>query len=235
MSPLPERRKSPEEISLLRESLGIPPVIDEAEHQAADHAPSLESRKPVALPHQRIDPPAAAEPAIRITDAATEDRATIADANLPQPGIETREPAIRLQLPVKPNTPRPATARTPSIDSSSPIPSRRHNHEELEEIRRRDALASIGGTATHPGFVHAHPVLIALGYLSASGCAGRLLLADWPLRATAGCAAASLVFAACIAILRPLSRHHAAFILILCLLLSAFAALQHFPHLLHAP
>ncbi|MBM3862886.1 MAG: hypothetical protein FJ385_02880 [Verrucomicrobia bacterium] len=235
MSPLPQRRKSPEEISLLRESLGIPPVIDETEHPAPDHAISPGTRAPAAPPRQRIDPPPAAEAAVRIIGAATADATIIADARLPEPEVEDKEPAIRLQLPPKINTPRPIATRAPIADLTSPIPSRRRSHEELEEIRRRDALASIGGTATHPGFIHAHPALIATGYLLAFGCAGRLFLNDWPLRATVGCAAASLVVAACILILRPLSRHHAAFIAILCLLLSAFATLQHVPHLLHAP
>lgn len=235
MSPLPQRRKSPEEISLLRESLGIPSVMD-----PPDHPPT-----PVPQPKEQVTGTVALDAPTEIIPAAVDTpvvsiepvtRQAVPVVTPAAPATEIAESAIRLELPPKPNTPRPPTTRpVPNDPAFSSIPVRRHSHEELEDIRRRDALSAMDATPTHPVFVQAHPAFIASGYLFAGGCAGRLLLVDWPLRATAGCAAASLLIALCILILRPISRHHAGFIAILTLLLCAFATLQHFPQLLHAP
>jgi hypothetical protein len=250
MSPLPQRRKSPEEIALLRESLGIPSDPPPPETATAVAAPEPTPTAASAL-HARASTPPPIEPPIVSANETEEslpapstpsptlraDAASIEHEIEPAPmAVDEQEAALRLQLPPKPNSPRNRSAvATPSQHSASLLPARRRSHEELEEIRRREALAMIASPVINPRFAPAHPALLAPGYLAALACAVPIFRESWPIRATAGCAIVALLIAGCIVVLRPLSKHHAAFITILTLLFVAFAALHHFPQLQYAP
>jgi hypothetical protein len=247
MSLLPQRRKSPEEIALLRESLGIPSELLPAESATAVAepdptpavAPTLDVQPsatqpiepPISSPIETLLPAASAQsPTTRADETSVAEEVESAPM-----GVGEQEPAIRLHLPTKPNAPRNRSAAAPPSHSASPLPTRRRSHEELEEIRRREALEMIANPVVNPRFAAAHPALIASGYLAALACAGPIVHESWPIRATSGCAIGALLVAACMVMLRPLSKHHAAFIAILTLLFAAFAALHHFPQLQYAP
>jgi hypothetical protein len=242
MSPLPQRRKSPEEIALLRESLGIPsdPLPPETATAAAAPALDVHPSTPQPIEHpivsateteESLSAPSTISPTPRADAVSVEHETETAPM-----AVDEQESALRLQLPPKPNSPRNrSAAATPSQHSASPLPARRRSHEELEEIRRREALAMIASPVINPRFAPAHPALLASGYLAALACAGPIIRESWPIHATVGCAIAALLIATCIVVLRPISKHHAAFITILTLLFVAFAALHHFPQLQYAP
>lgn len=116
----------------------------------------------------------------------------------------------------------------------SNLPARRHSADELQEIRRRDALARFDPHALPALFPFPAPRWVVIpGYLfTFFGLACHF----WkvPMAATAGTGFVALLIAAYILLRRPLSRHHAGFIGILTLLILVFAALHYFPQLRHA-
>jgi hypothetical protein len=120
------------------------------------------------------------------------------------------------------------------LPESSKLPVHRHSDREIAELRRREALQMMTAAAPNPKLIPAHPALVAPGYALALAGAVCFFWEKFPLAATAGFSAAAFVIAAAIARLRPLSRHHAAFIAILALLVLVFGALHYFPHLRHA-
>jgi hypothetical protein len=187
MSPLPQRRKSPEEIAKLRESFGIP---------TAEQPPSPEP-----------EPPAPAPPPV-------------------QPAAEPAKP---------PRTLRKADESIPRLESppDSNLPHQRHTREEIEAIRRREALA-IMNTPPNRRLFPAHPALIAPGYLATVIAAAGIWFYQFPLWATALCVLASLAISGLVFARHPVSRHHAAFIAVLAVLLLVFASLYYFPQLRHA-
>jgi hypothetical protein len=92
----------------------------------------------------------------------------------------------------------------------------------------------MGPHTPDPRLAVAHPVLIIPGYLLALTGGSYLFHYEFPLAATAGCGAAALLLAAFIFLRRPISRHHAAFIAMIALLVLVFGALHYFPQLRHA-
>ena len=203
MNPLPQRKKSPEEIAKLRESLGVPPDLADAE------AP-VESPEPQALPGPNN--PNAGPPPDAMTPVDDDPphvharpqfrsfkRSERLHEPLPQPEIEARreasdpasEPSLLPRVPVIPvagsrqarpvrslkrseQAPAPAPL-APAADSQLPV--HRHTEQELAEARRRDALAVMEqGVYQIPGA--AHPALLAIGYVLAIGGAAAPSLLD---------------------------------------------------------
>ena len=119
----------------------------------------------------------------------------------------------------------------------SQLPVHRHNDKELHEIRRHDTLAKLAPWS-HPQTLTAHLALVVPGYLFAIAGAVCFYFYDvekQELRITAGCAAVAFLFAVFIFFKKPLSRHHAAFIGVISLLVAVFGALYYFPQLSFQP
>lgn len=213
MSLLPQRKKAPEEIAKLRESLGIPGLPLERESAlpplpADDLAPTL-SELPDGHSNESIG------------------LAPLPAAVLPEQALQSCDtlpvlPIAELQA-VKPSAAPP----------NSKLPKRRHSDEELNDIRRREALAMLNPLA-NPRLVAAHPALLASGYLSSLAAAAAIAFYQQPIAVSAPCASVPLLIAGFIALTKPLSRHHAAFIAILAFFVIVFGALHYFPQLRHA-
>jgi len=197
MTPLPQSRKSPEEIAKLRESFGVP-----ATGQAAVQE-TVPAEKPKPVPAKTAPP----EP----------------DADHQSKPVRSLRKSERLD---------DAVPRLESPPDSN-IPHQRHSPEELEQIRRREVL-SMMNTAPNRRLFPAHPALIAPGYLAIVVAAAGLWFYQIPLWATAICAVISFAVATLLFLRHPVSRHHAAFIAVLAVLLLAFSALYYFPQPRHA-
>ena len=250
MSLLPQRKKSPEEIAKLRESLGIPGTLPD-ENEASSPNPATSAFAPpvdtiVPAHHEAavIHPPETAPlaplpeppppgpkpvhslkrseriPALPIEQAAPDPEPS---PHLPKPVRSLRKSE---QIPVLITPPA-----EPAPDSK--LPFHRHSDKELNEIRRREALALLNA-APNPKLAVAHPAIIAPGYILAVTGASCFYFYEFPMEATAGCSAAALLIAGFIFLRRPISRHHAAFIAVIALFVIVFGALHFFPHLQHA-
>ena len=240
MSLLPQRKKSPEEIARLRESFGVPsdaaspenPAPPPAEETLVPHthqADVVHESAPAALAPM---PGPRAMHSLKRSERPPGPPATTEPDPAPPPAATARlEPKPVRSL--KKSEQAPAAPR-PETDERGKIPYRRHSDAELQEIRRREALATLNTAAPDPKLFPAHPALIAPGYLLAAAGAACFVFDDYPLAATAGCVAAALLCAAAILLKRPLSRHHAAFIFIIALFVVVFGALHYFPQLRHA-
>lgn len=201
MSPLPQRRKSPEEIAKLRDSFGIPGALEAG--NAAKAAPDAEPPAPA---------PATPSP-------------------LPEPAVERAPKPIRSLRKSERLAESPGNRPDPPLVSK--LPQRRHSNDEIERIRRSEALSTINAAPNRRLFP-AHPLLITPGYLATVAAACGILFYQIPLWATGACALFALSIAAIIVLRHPVSRHHAAFIVVLAFLLLAFSALHYFPQLRHA-
>jgi hypothetical protein len=201
MSPLPQRRKSPEEIAKLRDSFGMPGALDAG--NAAKAAAAAESPHPT---------PATPSP-------------------LPEPAVERAPKPVRSLRKSERLAGNHGNRADPPLVSK--LPQRRHSKDEIERIRRSEALSAMNATANRRLFP-AHPLLITPGYLATAAAAGGILFYQIPLWATGACALFALAVAAFIILRHPVSRHHAAFIVVLAFLLLAFSALHYFPQLRHA-
>jgi len=231
MSLLPQRKKSPVEITQLRESLGIP-----------------------ALPpgEELVSPPHGAP-----TSAGSATLSSVEDA--PPNGAPALAGSSPLPKPVRSlkrseQLPSPARTRQAAPPADSSLPFHRHSDDEIERIRRSEVLA-MRTPVVNPKLIPAHPAWIGLGYLAVLAAA---VAAAWPLPATTPahwlwirygghalafdprqlailgcCAALALLVAAGIALIRPFSRHHAAFISVTTLFVIIFSAIHYFPHLRH--
>ena len=76
--------------------------------------------------------------------------------------------------------------------------------------------------------------MLAPGYILAIAGASCFYFYEFPMEATAACAAAALLIAGFIFLRRPISSPHAAFIAVIALFVIVFGALHYFPHLQHA-
>jgi hypothetical protein len=114
--------------------------------------------------------------------------------------------------------------RTTDAMGFTKLPEHRHNDKEVMEIRRREALR-VRPPLAHLRSLTANPFLIGLGYTLAAGSAagGYFVNKDWQYLLWAEwCALAiavlGMMVAVLIAVRKPRSRHHAAFISIIALL-----------------
>ncbi len=248
MSLLPQHKKSADEIAKLRESLGIvapPPVAGEspAEISVMGTAPGHEKAVPAP---EILEIPAVAE-----IQQPKPVRTFKPGEGIPVLPVEENEPQLHsAHPPAPPAIPAPhgpkivrslrkseqiplAAIQPPAADSK--LPFHRHSDEELHEIRRHDALATLAPW-THPQSLTAHLALVVPGYLFAIAGAVCFYFYDvekQELRITAGCAAVALLVAAFIFFKKPLSRHHAAFIGVMAMFVIVFGALYYFPQLRH--
>lgn len=199
MNPLPQRKKSPEEIAKLRESLGIPPSSADADADAdaewpeplPPHGPNTRSADP---PPDAMTPVDDGPPHVR---ARPPFRSFKRSERLPQPELEVlreapdpaAQPSLLPRVPVipvaasrqaKPLRSLKQSAPTPAPVAAAPdskLPVHRHSEQELAETRRRDALAVISQGAFHIPCA-AHPSLLAIGYVLAIGGAATPFLLD---------------------------------------------------------
>jgi hypothetical protein len=250
MSLLPQRKKSAEEIAKLRESLGIHgthPDDNEASAPGSTSPVSTEPVETIVPTHHEatvVHPPESAPPAPlpappppapkTVHSLKRSERTPIfpAEETPPPPAPVAKSPkAVRSlrkseQIPVLiPPQHGPA--------ESSGLPAHRHSDAEINEIRRREAIAMLT-TVADPRLAIAHPALIAPGYILAITGASCFYFYEFPMEATAACAATALLIAAFIFLRRPISRHHAAFIAVIALFVIVFGALHYFPQLQHA-
>ena len=251
MSLLPQRKKSPAEITQLRASLGIPSLPPGEELVSPLHgAPALAGS--ATLSSAEDAPPNGAPASVGSSTLSS-----VEDA--PPNGAPTSVGSSPLPKPVRSlkrfeQLPSPASTRQAAPPADSNLPFHRHSDDEIERIRRSDVLA-MRTPVVNPKLVPAHPASIGLGYGAVLSAA---VAAAWPLPATTPahllwirygghalaldprqlaipgcCAAVALLVAAGIVLIRPFSRHHAAFISVTTLFVIIFSAIHYFPHLRH--
>ncbi len=124
----------------------------------------------------------------------------------------------------------PSDIPTPSADSKLPV--HRHSDRELNDLRRKAAIAQHGAVAPFTAMT-AHLALIIPGYLLTVAAAACFYYYELSISFTAGCIAVALIIAGFIFVKKPLSRHHAAFISVISLFVIVFGALHYFPQLRH--
>lgn len=238
MSSLPQRKKSPEEIARLRESLGIPgaesqedpgltktePAVDiivPANHEA----PVIHENPPAELPkppHQKVH-------SFKRSEQVMVDQEVHGLA----PVVLTPSPREPKPVSSLRKSERATVEPRPEPPPDSPLPHHRHSDQEIAEIRRREALFQMNAQPNARLFP-AHPILIVPGYLSALSGAAGFYFYQFPIAATLGFVTVALALAAFIGMRKPMSRHHAAFISVISFFVVVFGALHYFPSLRHA-
>lgn len=264
MSLLPQRKKSAEEIAKLRESLGVPgaqqevvadPMAEEPESLAdveeevetivaTHHEATVVHASEPSTPLSTLPAPVGNHGAKPVHSLKRSERMPVlpvdevvaeieAPAPAPAPAPVPQVPKIVRSL--KKSEQGPVLAVTPKEPTAtSRLPYHRHTDKELNEIRRRDALAMMGNAVPNPKLASAHPAIIIPGYVFVAAGALSFYYYEFSIMVTAGLAAAALACAAFIFISRPISRHHAAFIAVFTLFVIVFGALHYFPQLRHA-
>jgi len=261
VSPLPERRKTPEELAELRQSLGIPaeappgplndssPPIAKAEAESTTASPKpaeaeLPPRQEVEDAPERVELPSEGDE-IESLAVPTEDGEEVVRVG-GGGGVKSLRKSAGLAV----DQPKGQIAR----GDGGVIPDKRHSNTELNELRKAAQLAPPVGEIIPKS---AHPVtLVALyGVASLVVLAGILggvsqsvpvsdLPFEWLMRAVQTdsfsmilfailCAGAGvfLLAAGWLAWKRPLSRHHAGFMTIIAVLVLVFGTLYSFPQL----
>ena len=211
MNPLPQRRKTPEEIAKLRESLGIHP--EPSPSAPPEAPPSTPPEEPPSAP-RRENPPLQVAPvddARPLPHARSHGHTFKRSEHSPhaqvaallasptpilEPSGHPLPPVIPIAVPppqqsrpirsLKRSDHAPAPATPPAsrpVPANSKLPVHRHSGLELAEVRRRDALAVLSqGAYQLPAA--AHPALLTIGYLLAIGGAAAPILLDWTSRLT---------------------------------------------------
>ena len=230
MSLLPQQKKSAGEIGKLRESLGIPGQAPaEVELPAAAPQPGIEplpTEIPAASPLPAAEAPAPKR--ARLHKRAERIPVLQVEGGPPDPNGHGPKPIHTFRK--SEQIPLPAHHTEPPPDSI--LPDHRHSDQELNEIRRQVALARLA-PPVHQEYLSAHPALIIPGYLFAIAGAVGYYFYDLEIPVTASCVAVALLVAAFIFFKKPFSRHHAAFITVMSLLVVIFGALHYFPQLRH--
>lgn len=267
MNPLPERKKSAEEIAKLREGLGIagvsPPPPFRGEMPAAPAALPGPAPLPPAVPIPPVIPMQAVVPVLsspdsppgiapllfpehheskpvrslkrseRIPVLPVDGEARYAKAaEAPPPVAAIPLPAPKAVHSLRKSELAPlGQAHAPSSDSS--LPQHRHSGDQLNDLRRREALSQLA-TAAPPRPRAAHLAIVIPGYLLAVAGGVHFWFYD-PIRqhpaVTAACAGLAFLIAGWILFRAPLSRHHAAFIAVIAFFTALFGALYYFPQL----
>lgn len=253
MSLLPQRKKSAEEIAKLRESLGIPGVLPDADAPSAvketavppaeivdtivpTHHEATVVHPPETAPLDPLPAPVPHGPKPVHTFKRSEQIPAVPHVEpvVPEEIPEPQVPVVKLVRSLRKSEQGPVLPPTPTDSfADSKLPVHRHSDRELNEIRKREALAMMNARP-NPKLAVAHPGLIAPGYVLAVAGASCFYFYEFPLAATAACAATALLIAGFIFLRRPISRHHAAFIAVIALFVIVFGALHYFPHLQHA-
>lgn len=252
MSLLPQRKKSPEELAKLRETLGIPGAVTEApqpsepagqaarlsppsEHvetivPAIHEAAVVEDGDPLPLQTEPAAPAAGPKP---VHSLKRSERVPAPSAAPALAAVSAASHGARPVRSLRKSEHLPARAPHPESPPDSRLPHQRHSDREIEEIRRREVL-SMMNAAPNPRLFPAHPAMIISGYVFPPLAAAGIWFYQMPIAATAVLAILSLAIAGGILWRKPISRHHAAFIAVLALFLVVFSALYYFPQLRHA-
>ena len=121
--------------------------------------------------------------------------------------------------------------RTTDAVGFTKLPAQRHSDEEVMELRRREAMRGRPSVA-HLRMQIANPLLLGLGYglAAGGGIGGYFVDKEWRYAVAAewsavAAAALGMLVALFIALKKPRSRHHAAFIAIIALLVIVFVVL----------
>lgn len=234
MSPLPQRKKSPEEIAKLRETFGVPGSYPQLKEITRETAPApvetiVPANHEATVVHEDA-PSELPKPAPKqVHSFKRSERSPVAEEN-PAVTAPAREPKPVRSFRKSEHLP---AAPHPESPPDSPLPHHRHSDEEIAEIRRREVLALMN-VQPDPRLFPAHPAVIVPGYVSALAGAAGFYFYQFPIGATLGFVCFSLLVAAFIGIRKPISRHHAAFISVISLFVLVFAALHYFPQLRHA-
>ncbi|HVJ47389.1 MAG TPA: hypothetical protein VM511_13445 [Luteolibacter sp.] len=232
---IPKKKKTPEEIAKLRESLGLP---------GADPAPAAETEPPLPAPEAA---PAPAAPEVPVSAPLPQPAPLPVQAAAPLP--ETPQPAPVAHPPTEAKPVRslrkservPLPKPAPSASGpDSILPSHRHSEIELNQMRRAAAFENRQAPpATHLLAITANPFLVGLGYAFAFSAAF-MPLADYqywfkaPFALTASLAGLSLLVAAFIFLKKKRSVHNACFIAAIAFFTLVFSALYYFPQLRNA-
>ena len=243
MSPLPQRKKSPEELAALRESLGIPP-------EPAKASPDSDNPDAPPNPDHPPDTPESATPAFAPSpETESTPSPEPPDDSPPAPPEETPPTplaprSLRKSCGLIVDQPKGQTSR----GYANAIPTRRRTDQELKEIRRTaltspDPTTVVARRLAHPVTLFAFYCLTLFGI--AIGFAGVAIgqtspidlpypwLRDWVksdayihhlFAIFATTAAIMLICAAWLAIFRPISRHHAGFLFLIALLTLTFSS-----------
>ncbi|MES2997017.1 MAG: hypothetical protein V4733_09435 [Verrucomicrobiota bacterium] len=231
MNPLPQRRKTAEELAKLREDLGIPA-----------EAPS--SYSAMVPPPAPLPPPKPATAITNRTPAALEihgpEETVLPPAREPKPVR-----SLRRSERIPPLEPHPR-----AIASASPIPSVRHSDAELQEIRRLSAIRDLQHTPPDFRMTPARPAVLTAAYLfAATGIAISMpqvyrhlvpsfftlggLQMTHPILFVAAAESLALIIALWVWLRRLYSRHHSGFLAIIAFFTLFFATLHFFPRFLH--
>lgn len=217
MTPLPQRKKTAEEISQLREQLGVPAAIPISTKMETEMEPSLPARKKPTQPetiefHKLIHSDGSKEPVPLAGYVKT--AAASSSVTRPRPEIEIGEDYEKDQ----------------ELDSQ--IPTRKRTALELDEMRHREMLRQL---ATEPPknikFMSCHPAGITAGYLLAGVGSTGFWVDFYPWSATITGSLLAMLLAGFIALRRPISRHHAGFITATAVLVAIFTSIHHFLHI----
>lgn len=213
MSPLPERRKSAEEIARLREEMGIP---SSGQHPLAPAAP-IPSSEPTPSQEDIAIP---AGDSVKPNNGWVPRQPQIASIPSAEDATEPSVSSLVHQPDEVPASISPFVKETfarlqeeqdaPVIqDAPSHLPTRRHTRDELVRMSYQNFIpASV--PMSHLQKQAAHWLLLTIGYLlSFAGGVGGLLIA------------------AIIAWKKPRSRHHAGIMLVIAVLVLVFGTLYY--------
>lgn len=246
MSPLPQQKKTPEELAKLRESLGILATPG----PGSDSAAPAETPPPTPVDPLRIHPSLERSAQVGVPPAPAGPGEAAPHLDLPAPAAL---PAHQGPKPIRSlkrseRQPPPSRPRAVPQATSGKLPGFRHSSEELAEIRRRSAVEAIAEGGFEPP-ASAPKLLLGFGYLLSLGGAAAPTVLGLLAKLTesyqlgmaldegyhlllAGCLAA-LPVAAYIALKKTQSRHHAAFITLIAFFALVFSILHYFPFLRH--
>ncbi len=254
MSPLPQRKKSAEEIAKLRESFGLPgqePGTESLPAESRPSTPAVESALPrvvaAANPQAVVEPVPVVHAPKEVRSLKRSERVVVLHPDDEEVVEKLLPVAAPVDLPVaaKPAVHSPKVVRSLRKSEQGPVqaprvkpipdsklPVHRHSDEEISRIRRMEAIAAMT-PQEKPRNLSAHLALVIPGYLMTLAGAAGMYFYDIPLAVTAALAGTTLLIALFIFIRKPLSRHHAAFMFIAALFLTVFGALHYFPQIQH--
>jgi len=243
---LPDKKKTPEEIAALRGQLGIP------ETPSQPSPPEQTRANPPAI-RPPYSPPAQVTPPVPSPEPSTPPPVLDPDHPDQSPEIIRQEPVMHLDPPSAPAPEkRPEAVKShslrkhelplapaPTVTQKTALPSHRHDPRDINEIRRREALAQLAQNdrqdpAAHLRKITAHPILLIPTYLLALAAA----LAAWQ-RAFYLTPLILLVIASLLTVYifftKKRSRHHAAILIIIIVMTLAFGGLYYAPYFSYAP
>jgi len=230
---LPQRKKSAEELAKLREELGVfvpPPAPPSPTPQAppasaAPVAPPEISPMPSA-PIYRGPKPVSS---LRKSERVPLRPAASPPASFPPVADPLETPVVRS---LRKSEQGPIHVSKPVATGNSHLPTQRHSDQDLNAMRQREAQAA--RMAPPPPKTSAPLLLLVFCYLLILGGAV-LAWRDALFYVPAACEVAALLIAAFIFLKKPHSRHQAAIISILTLLITTFGALHYLPLFRHVP